>query len=558
MANFESALRERILLVAVSSRACHKCIRFEPEYQAASEELEQLGVHMGRVDADLERDLLHKICGHHSSGAQNVPVLVLYNSAQGAKGIIYDGPHERNAIIEYVYKQLGQPFQQLTSVGAVMRFIESPFLSEAGHSGSSAAAVVGFFADAEGLEEDEMEDFREASLEMKSKPDVYMAVVNSATVAQYFKELGWIYRTPSIYLSRQDLPSMPALHLDEVLEGNASLKDWIMKESLPLVGQLTNNNFAHYERMHLPMLIMFLDLSDGTVPNSQATLRGKSGGVSNRDLVQELEEAAKEHRDRLIFLYADGNIFADSMKSLGLFGDKERLPQIAFNTMDGRQYPFPEELPINQETILRFCAAFLSGRLRTTADAKRALISNRPINTHNTVHRSEAKQAPKEIRGISEQFKPHDPVAKVTKENFETIALDDEHDVLIMFHSQECERCSHMVPYYKRVGERFQDLGISTMVIAAMDVTQETPPPKQGIHLPRLPAILLLPAQDKGPPYRFFSGIGKVGPLMRWLEDHASLPFDLPTLPHLSEEEKPLFRQQVVEREEYLSREAKQ
>ncbi len=37
---------------------------------------------------------------------------------------------------------------------------------------------------------------------------------------------------------------------------------------------------------------------------------------------------------------------------------------------------------------------------------------------------------------------------------------------------------------------------------------------------------------------------------MRWLQQHASTPFELPTLPHLSEEEKPLFREQVRQRQE--------
>lgn len=149
-----------------------------------------------------------------------------------------------------------------------------------------------------------------------------------------------------------------------------------------------------------------------------------------------------------------------------------------------------------------------------------------------------------------------------------------------------------------------------------MDVTSETPPPEVGITLPTLPAIVLLPGDDKGTPFRyastcaagqgevlaasiqssvhrdiagfpfrlrrwlfrfqlmyvrrteyrmllqtmvgpipfdadrFFSGVGKVGPLMRWLQEHSSTPFELPALPHLSEADKPLFRKQVRERQE--------
>jgi hypothetical protein len=62
----------------------------------------------------------------------------------------------------------------------------------------------------------------------------------------------------------------------------------------------------------------------------------------------------------------------DQMRSLGLYGGKERLPSIAFNLKDHRKIPFPEELPINRESIAQFCADFLSGRLQNAADAKAA------------------------------------------------------------------------------------------------------------------------------------------------------------------------------------------
>jgi len=47
--------------------------------------------------------------------------------------------------------------------------------------------------------------------------------------------------------------------------------------------------------------------------------------------------------------------------------------------MDGRQLPFPEDLPINRETLLHFAAAFLSGRLQSALDAKKAMVVSRPF-----------------------------------------------------------------------------------------------------------------------------------------------------------------------------------
>jgi hypothetical protein len=47
-------------------------------------------------------------------------------------------------------------------------------------------------------------------------------------------------------------------------------------------------------------------------------------------------------------------------------------------------------------------------------------------------------------------------------------------------------------------------------------------------------------------------GVGKVGPLMKWAQQHASIPFELPSMPHLNEEQIVLYKEQVREREEAL------
>lgn len=83
----------------------------------------------------------------------------------------------------------------------------------------------------------------------------------------------------------------------------------------------------------------------------------------------------------------------------------------------GLQLPFPEDLPINRETLLHFAAAFLSGRLQSTLDARKAMVVSRPFSTHNTVRRNEKRPLEAEVRGVSERFKPKDAVvqARLTK-----------------------------------------------------------------------------------------------------------------------------------------------
>lgn len=130
--------------------------------------------------------------------------------------------------------------------------------------------------------------------------------------------------------------------------------------------------------------------------------------------------------------------------SVGLFGGKERLPSLAFNTRDNLQIPFPEELPINRDTLLQFCADFLSGKLKSAFDtsemAKKVMQSVRPVNPKNRAKRKDKKQAPKEVRGVSEQYEDGSvgdlAVTTVTLKNFEEVVMDEGKDVMLMLHSK--------------------------------------------------------------------------------------------------------------------------
>jgi hypothetical protein len=56
----------------------------------------------------------------------------------------------------------------------------------------------------------------------------------------------------------------------------------------------------------------------------------------------------------------------------------------------------------------------------------------------------------------------------------------------------------------------------------------------------------------KFPTLFIYSGVGKVGPMMKWAQEHSTTHFELPNMPHLDEEQRVLFKQQVREREEDL------
>jgi hypothetical protein len=61
------------------------------------------------------------------------------------------------------------------------------------------------------------------------------------------------------------------------------------------------------------------------------------------------------------------------------------------------------------------------------------------------------------------------------------------------------------------------------------------------------PALLLLPADEtklEGP-FRFFSGSGQVLPIMKWIQQNAALPFELPKLAQFDKADRELYKEQL-------------
>lgn len=101
------------------------------------------------------------------------------------------------------------------------------------------------------------------------------------------------------------------------------------------------------------------------------------------------------------------------------------------------------------------------------------------------------------------------------------------------------------------MANRFKDLQLESLVIARMDVTDDTPPAHMNLMVGQLPILVLLPASvgESGKPMPiFYSGVGKIQQMMKWVQQHAAIPFVLPNLPHLNEEQVKMYKTQVRKR----------
>jgi len=568
------AVGNKLLLVGFSSQTCHKCIMPEVEYANITHELDKDPkglIKFARADGSV----LHGFA--QDSGAYDFPSLVVYRKK---RPIAYRGVQSTAGVMTFLNKLQSKPTKVLNSVEEVEAFMASRYDNE--KYTLKTVMVVGFFSTPDSIEEDEYEDFVEAAKALHPKEDVYVGVVKKRSIVQHFIDHKVIDRSPSLALAGEsegdgeglgEYSAWRSINLDELYGDNLSIETWVARNSVPLVGKLVPGVFRLYEEIGLPMLLLFLDLAHEDRSSQPGRIvGGRSGNILNEDLLRELRVVAKEHYDEITFVYLDGNLHKDQMRSLGLFGGRERLPSLAFNTKDGRQIPFSEKLPINADTLLQFCADFLSGKLNSAADAeeaaRKALLAVNPINPKNKAARKARREAPEQVTGVAEQFGDgavgDTSVVKVTKDNFEDVVMDEAQDVLLMLHEEGCEPCAHLSVYFKRMAARFQELSIPSLTIARMDVSNEVPPAKYNLMQSDLPILVMLPANTdptasgKQPPYIFFSGVGKVQAIMKWVHEHASVPFHLPNLPHLTDHQKDLYKEQVREREEQLEKKAEE
>jgi len=561
--NWTKLLKKKdVVFIAFGSRSCLRCVGAETAYADAAPLLKKMGVPLARADADepFFRELLQDL------QLESMPQVVAYRKLFAMP---YSGLHAPNELVAFARKLKQAAAPSLASLNAALSFLgvdsekarralydETGIVEEVTEEDtlpSSAARVLGIVSDID-IEEEESAEFMLAASERRSRHDVYFSRVDDPQISQALVDAGFADRTPSVIVSNDG--QLVSHVLDDAPD--IGLGPWVDAETLPAVGELTSQNFARYEALSRPMLLLFLDLRGH---ERGMELSGLSGGVPNRDLVEEFRAVRKDEsfRDRVAFAYVDGVAQQDRMKALGLFGGARRLPAVAVNAKEeGVIAPYPESLPLDRAHLRDFLGAFLARRLRSKEDSDAFALQrkNDVFDAKWLPKRKPRKKPMEEVMGRYEVFGEDsirarevgkiDDVFVLNRDNFaEALA---EKDVLILFHEEGCEACAALTVYYKKMAERFASLKIPSLVIARFDVTKETPP-LDGLIAGPLPVVVLLPAHDKRPPFRFYSGLGKVQPMMRWVQASSDVSFELPELCHLDPSEIEAYKHQVTERE---------
>jgi hypothetical protein len=297
------------MLIAVTARSCGHCLDFEPTYRWAAPATEKYGVPLVRVDADREKDFIEDEQGlsphrpaclpsltrvpaapveltvrsYGVSAVQNLPVITVMHNCKSRGS--YKGMQTPALLEEYAAKLVAPAARVLESLADTQAFADRYNVSVIGFFGGGGAEE----------EEDEEEDFREAAEALRYSHDVYFGVVRTDTIVKHFRDKAkWFKRTPSIVVLRNyDRGDQDRDMLLMTEHNDHSLASWILTASVRLADEVNAHNFAYYESLRLPMLMLFVNKT-----------------LDNTELLRGFKNAAKDHQRRISFVWIDGELYA--------------------------------------------------------------------------------------------------------------------------------------------------------------------------------------------------------------------------------------------------------
>lgn len=514
------------LLLAFSQERCLHCRKVEPEYAAYT--AADPPVPLARVDISAEPQLAARY------EATDVPAVVLLTE-HGKRWQAYKGPHEALALAAYARSRVAPRVRVLApGLAALDELVAAPRLE-------SEVLAVGLFCSPDGDEADEAEELDELADALRAaRPDAPVVVARATLSASELRELAkgrrWVERSPSLALwVGGDARPRAAANIDEDLGGGMSLAQWALRTSLPRVAWLTEANFQSYAATELPMVLTFVDTAKPSDAERAA-----------------LEAVAPEFEGRVLFFLCDGVKYRYRKIALGLTG--EGLPAMALNTRDEQaRFPYEGKLPVSSARAVRgFVTDYLSGRLQPKM----------PGEALSAPADAPAPKPPEKLADGS-VFTPATPrglehVQNLTTADAEQVLSDGGADVLLLLYTRLLcgETCLAQDLYFAKAAARLHELGVRSVKLCRLDLSTHALPPSMPIDLGSLPIVAMLPADDKGPPYRLLSGDMKPKRLLYFAQRHASRPFELPENPHLDREQNAMWHEQVGELPEERRRHA--
>jgi protein disulfide isomerase len=412
--NFDQFINQDLVLVEFYAPWCGHCKSLAPEYAEAATELKRNNpaIQIGKVDATVEGSLASRY------GVNGYPTLKVFRNG---KDYEYKAPgsagRKTSGIVAYMKKQIRPAITLINTEKELESFIVS--------DAATRYAVVAFVSS----EKPSQLQSSFALLANKLRDDFYFGKVidNPELMRKFTKDSAsealvvFSYGEAIVY----DGPAK-----------QSSVEDFIKANSVPLVGEITEENSSLYSNRGLPIVkfVMKVDKNFGSKHMKYYTNRFK--------------KIAEQFRDKVVVAVSDKNGQKYVAEQFNL-GSEEEVSLVVENGQNKYKFEPEDDAKVGKVDVAAWAAfveQVLSGKVANYVRSERA---------------------PKDNNG---------PVKIVTGQNFNEIVNDESKDVLIEFYAPWCGHCKSLEPKYNQLGEKlkkYQGLTVAKIDATANDFDRE-------------------------------------------------------------------------------------
>ncbi|CAH8495868.1 unnamed protein product [Schistosoma turkestanicum] len=250
---------------------------------------------------------------------------------------------------------------------------------------------------------------------------------------------------------------------------SSGIKNWIRKQGQGLVGYRSPSDSFYFEDSNL--VVVYSNQSIDSYPSGVKYLRNR--------ILKTLKDNPNKFKD-LVFAYSFSDDFSYELSEFGIEADQ--LPAAVIRSND-KKYKLEKFSP---QTFSDFLHKFENGLLTPH-------IKSEPVPTDDS-----------------------DEVKKLVALNFNDV-VNNEKDVMIVFHAPWCGHCKNLMPKYTEAAKKLKNE--PNLILAAMDATANDVPSPFQVN--GFPTIYFVPKGKKNSP-KSYEGGRDVADIIKYLAREAT------------------------------------
>ncbi|KAF8914643.1 protein disulfide isomerase [Mucidula mucida] len=431
---------EPLILVEFFAPWCGHCKALAPHYEEAATALKEKNIKIAKVDCVDQADLCQ------ANGISGYPTLRVYKNGEPSD---YQGPRKADGIIAYMVKQ-SLPAVSTVTADSFDEFSTADKVVIIAYVSSASDALATEFATA-------AEKHRDDYLFGQVTDEALIAAkgVSAPTIVVYrsFDEPTVTYPYPVSAATAQEIA------------------DWILDLSVPIIDEVSSENYAVYAQSTKPLAYLFLD---PTAEDKEAQIAG-------------IKPIAAKYKSKMNFVWIDAIKFGDHAKALNL--NEAKWPSFVVQDLEKQlKYPFDQSKEVTPEVAEDWVQQYLDGKLVPE-------LKSQPIPESQD-----------------------ESVFTLVGKQFDEVVFDDSKDVFVEFYATWCGHCKRLKPTWDSVGDHFANVK-DRVVIAKMEATENDLPPSVPFRISGFPTLKFKPAGGKS--WLDYEGDRTLESLIAYVEENA-------------------------------------